>query len=1220
MAGNLGDNSGRAHSDDELLQHNQASLQELQTVLRLSAGEFSLTLATCSYHRLRHLVNQQLAQAGLATVMQLPRDFANLRETIHCQLQGQTPPALLVVGLDYLTEPQRRAVLQGANLSRDGFRQHFPFPVVLWMNRQVQQQFARYAPDFRSFSPSAIPFTLPSGELVHALKAGTDQLFANILARGGDRELNTSSIRLMGSDALRSELEFALQDLVAHDVVPDPSLQASLDFLQGREAHSQLEMATAQTLYERSLAFWQAQIEAEESATPLDPTEAPEPLTAADKRAVLWLHLGLWWRSNAVVQRVTYTASLRQARRYFEQLVTHFRDRDQTLHLARFIHVLAEVLQKQRDWETLAAIANEGVRLHQETQDPVRLARDHGFLAEVALIKEDWLTAQSEAQQALDILEAAQTALDDSRAVDHAAAPAAVDLANALAIAASFQRGWYRFLLGEARMHLADPEAALQYLEAARRETDPEVDLTLHLKVLNELIDHYFAMGAYGAAFEIKQKRRQVEYRYSLRAFIGAGAVQPHQRPSPAKQFDEITQAAVAAEIRASGRLQDVEALVSRLQSNQHSIIIVHGPSGVGKSSILTAGLLPRLRSLYPRGRTTEPILVQTYGNWQQAIAQNLDDALAAVGADEEQPEPSDLPTPTPAELMERLREGIEQNRFYVLIFDQFEEFFFDKEALGDRRLFYDFLQQCIDLPSIKVVLALREDYLHHLLEAERIINRVSPDWDLLSKDVRYALANFTPAAAEEVIRQLTAAAQYPLRDELVQRLVADLAAETGDVRPIELQVVGAQLQRDDITTLAQYEALGDLPKQKLVQNYLASVVYDCGPPNERLAWVVLYLLTEEDREQRLYRPLKTREEIEYELQLLEMPFDSAQLTLVIAILVGSGLVFEIPEEPETRYQLVHDYLVRYVRDVQTPGLMAELETARAAAAAAAAAQEVAEIERDKLAEANAVLEAANAEADDVVSQAQRKASLIGTVAAAGVIGAIALATIFGGMARNANLVAEDASDQATLALTAEAAAREDVDRKEQQLAEVEAAQQKVRTELQRNQQELGQAQRKVDEAAQQVIVAEQQVAGATVNLETVRQQARASERDRQQAEAAHGQALMRLEETKQTLAEAAKQRLDIDVQRQALGVELLLASNLNFEALKTATKMGRQLQQIILDSSLPQSTEMRAVSWLREAVYQPGYISRSTFEGHNREVWGISFAPDDVFTMHLLQ
>jgi hypothetical protein len=201
------------------------------------------------------------------------------------------------------------------------------------------------------------------------------------------------------------------------------------------------------------------------------------------------------------------------------------------------------------------------------------------------------------------------------------------------------------------------------------------------------------------------------------------------------------------------------------------------------------------------------------------------------------------------------------------------------------------------------------------------------------------------------VIRQLTHAAQYTIAEDLIHRLVADLAAETGDVRPIELQVVGAQLQRADINTLDQYEAIGDRPKQQLVQDYLAYVVRDCGPPNEKLAWIVLYLLTDEDRDQRLYRPLKTREELEYELRLLEMPFEVEQLSMVLDILVGSGLVFEIPEEPEDRYQLVHDYLVRYVRNVQTPGLMAELEAARAAAKAAAAIPESAEQTENKLAE-----------------------------------------------------------------------------------------------------------------------------------------------------------------------------------------------------------------------------------------------------------------------------
>lgn len=990
MAGHLEEIIDRTYSDEELLHHNRESLAELKTVLQLSGDDFSLTLASCNYHRLRTVVNGELVRRGLAEVMHLPQQITNLRETIDQQLEGRTPPALLVVGLDYLTEADLQRVLQGANLARDAFRQQFTFPLVVWMNRRVRQQFLHHAPDFRSFSPAAIHFEMPAGELVHSLRLGTQQIFSNILERGGDRELSSTSIRLIGSDALRSELEFAVEDLVSNDIAPDPSLQASLDFLQGREAHSRLEMDTARACYERSLAFWQTQL-AENGAPP-----GSESLTLEDRQAVLWLHLGIWWRSYAVLQRITYDASLRQARHYFEQLVASFRDRDQTLHLARFIHGLAEVLQKQRDWHTLEAIANEGIRLHRETNDLVRLARDHGFLAEVALIKEDWLTARAEADQALGLLDTARKSLAD--------VPEDVELANALEIAKSFQRGWYRFLKGEAQMHLADPHQAIQYLEAAREETDPDVDLILHLKVLEELIHHYFELGEYWEAFCIKQERRRVEYRYNLRAFIGAGAVQPHHRLGEAKKFDDITQAAVAAEIRASGRLQDVENLAQRLQSNAHAIVIIHGPSGVGKSSILTAGLLPTLRGTASAisGNPTIPLLVQTYGNWQQSLDSELEDAFAPWT--DKPPALGDDPAIANDNLLAKLRWGVQKNRSFVLIFDQFEEFFFDKDDFGDRRRFYEFLGQCIDQPFVKIILALREDYLHHLLEAERIINQISrlQDQDLLSREQRYALSNFSPQAAEDVIRQLTSVAQYPLPEDLIHRLVSDLAAETGDVRPIELQVVGAQIQREDINTLDQYEALGPTPKEKLVQDYLAYVVRDCGPPNERLAWVVLYLLTDEDREQRLFRPLKTREVIEYELRLLEMPFEPAQLCKVLRILVGSGLVFEIPEEPEKRYQLVHDYLMRYVRDVQTPGLMAELEQTRLTARAAAAAKEIAELERDRLADANAVLAAANKEAKAVVNRARRQAGMIGAIAVVGVVTAILLALMFGAIAQNA--------------------------------------------------------------------------------------------------------------------------------------------------------------------------------------------------------------------------
>lgn len=923
------------HSNTELLHHNQASFDELQKVLRREAGEFSLTLAACNYNRLRHLVVDQFVQTGQAMELRLLPDVISLVDAIHQSIGDTSPAALMVTGLELLQKPELIAILKGANLSRDEFRKHFSFPVVLWVTERVRQKFTRYAPDLRSYSPPAIAFTLPRGELLYYLKVTTNQLFFNILERGGDRDLATLTLQLRGYDTLRNELEFAIQDLTTNGLTPDPDLQASLDFLRGRDAHSRMDMAAAQEHYQRSLAYWEAK-----TVAGFDAGDVADIITPADKQAVLWLHLGLWWRNYAERQRGQAAEALRAARRYFELLLRYFRDEDAVTRTACFIHFLAEVLQKQRDWETLEYLAVEGLSLHQQTQDAIRMARNRGFLAEVALIREDWLTAQSEATHALTLLETAQKKLKTT--------PEDIDLHNALKRAQRFQRGWYRFLLGEALIRLSEIEQALQYLDAARWETDPAIDLTLYLQILQGLIRHYFDLGYYWDAFDVKQELRQVEYGYNRRAFVGAGTVKPHQRTTVAQTVDDPTNSAVAAEIQASGRLQDVKALTTRLADKTKRLVVIHGPSGVGKSSILNAGLLPALRTLYPSGRTTLPILVQTYSNWQQGIAAELDTVLAPW-QDKEQmlddtPEealvrflvgtaPAPIEPPTPDALVDQLKIGVQKNRFFVLVFDQFEEFFFEKPKLIDRRPFYEFFQKCLDQPWVKVVLSLREDYLHHLLEMERIVNQVSPmagaeALDMLSLEVRYALANFSPIAAEAVIRQLTEAAQYPLEDGLIHRLVADLAAETEDIRPIELQVVGAQLQRQEIHTLAQYEGLGDSPKETLVQQFLAYVVHDCGPPNQTLAWGVLFLLTDEDRDQRLYRPLKTREELEAELTLRSMPFGHDQLSMVLSILVGSGLVFQIPEEPEDRYQLVHDYLVPYVRNEQTPTVPAELAIA----------------------------------------------------------------------------------------------------------------------------------------------------------------------------------------------------------------------------------------------------------------------------------------------------
>jgi hypothetical protein len=65
-----------------------------------------------------------------------------------------------------------------------------------------------------------------------------------------------------------------------------------------------------------------------------------------------------------------------------------------------------------------------------------------------------------------------------------------------------------------------------------------------------------------------------------------------------------------------------------------------------------------------------------------------------------------------------------------------------------------------------------------------------------------------------------------------------------------------------------------------------------------------LYALTGNEEK----RPQKTQAELAVELLAEE------NLSLVLAVLVGSGLAFRISSTPDDRYQLIHDYLVSFIR------------------------------------------------------------------------------------------------------------------------------------------------------------------------------------------------------------------------------------------------------------------------------------------------------------------
>lgn len=881
-------------NSEEVAASNQRSLNTLLRAIQFSQGQFSLILARCNYTSLRDRVVQQLLDACSVPIhsIAIPDTSQTLFSVLQAELRerGQEKAegreeiaALMVFGLESVQAIDQ--VLISANQVREEFRKQFQFPLVLWLNDRVLLKILRLAPDFKAWAAPPIQFEIVIADLVHSLEDHANRLFASVLDAGDQRFAPSWAIVPTTNSLRQAEFEFALHDIHNSGYPLDLELQANLDFLLGQDAHAQGELETARECYERSLAFWQAEAEHQQAVQRNFPSSPIPHPSAVEKEACILIHLGLWWRSYAVLQRSAYTSACELARDFFCCSLKLFEEANRQDLVAKFIIPLAEVLQKLEQWDALERVAKNALVLHTLYGDAVRQARDHGFLAEAALARKDWTEAKQQSESALRLLEALEQAVAQTE--HHPLHP---HVENSLELAWRYHQGWYLFLLARAEDNLGNTEQAIAQLEQSRSHSYPQDEPLLYIQILNALWALYFQQGRYLDAFRTKLTRRSLEQQYGFRAFVGALRLEPHRY---------LLNPVLAQEISASGRQQDVKRLVERLSRDDYKLTVIHGRSGVGKSSIVNAGLFPTLKDRVIGDRIALPVVLNVYTDWLTTLSKNLTQSLSI------QPF-SLLPPPS---LLTLLQHATDNNFLPVLIFDQFEEFFFVCDTPLQRRPLYEFLRDSLNLPFVKVILTIREDYLHYLLEFQRLTQLDIINNDILGKEIRYPLSDFSPDDAKSVIKSLTNQARFYLDDDLVDELVRDLAGEIGEVRPIELQVVGAELQAEGITTLAQYREKG--PKETLVARSLELVVKDCGPENEAIARIVLFLLTNDKGT----RPTKTLDDLEADLVDLGLTGDIKKLDLVLEVLLGSGLLLLIPEMPDQRYQLIHDYLVDFIRD-----------------------------------------------------------------------------------------------------------------------------------------------------------------------------------------------------------------------------------------------------------------------------------------------------------------
>jgi WD40 repeat protein len=330
------------------------------------------------------------------------------------------------------------------------------------------------------------------------------------------------------------------------------------------------------------------------------------------------------------------------------------------------------------------------------------------------------------------------------------------------------------------------------------------------------------------------------------------------------------------------GREMEGVALFDLISHREFRFGVLFGESGCGKTSLVKAGLLPRIRK-----EGNLPIYCRSYRDPKAALQEEC------IRQSQIKPHENE----SVIEYLRRVAQELDTR--LVIIFDQFEEFFINFRAKREREPFISFVADCYHATSlpIKFLFSIRSDFLY--LISSEFTDRIPEP--LLSSRL-YHLHNFNEDQAREIIEMSARRANLPLEDGLSRLVARDLAVEN-IVLPSELQIIGEQLQKHRIFTLQEYRRAGG--KEPLVHSLLEDVIQASG---------------DRDGAQLLLRSFISEENTRLTLTLDEIvkrtQNSRQRVEQILSLFVQSRLIRQIQEEEPWRYELMHEYLIEKINQI----------------------------------------------------------------------------------------------------------------------------------------------------------------------------------------------------------------------------------------------------------------------------------------------------------------
>jgi hypothetical protein len=249
------------------------------------------------------------------------------------------------------------------------------------------------------------------------------------------------------------------------------------------------------------------------------------------------------------------------------------------------------------------------------------------------------------------------------------------------------------------------------------------------------------------------------------------------------------------------GRTREIEELLSLIIA--HRAVLVYAQSGAGKSSLLRAGVIKRLEEQHYQVLRSARVHGLRPNDVSPESVQNIFVYHALQYWAEKLPGGQSIKDHAKTTLSEFLKPlvvppeaGEEWSPPLIVIFDQFEEFFTtNADRWQERRPFFDQLAQALhDLPTMKVVFVMREEYIAQL----EPFNELLPEKLRPRMHVERLRGNAARSAVVKPFENRGLSFDQTAADELMKEL-SEIRVAEGDkfretrgefVEPVQLQVV----------------------------------------------------------------------------------------------------------------------------------------------------------------------------------------------------------------------------------------------------------------------------------------------------------------------------------------------------------------------------------------------------------------------------------------------